>query len=411
MVLEPVLLDVTQTAAAAMERAPHFAQAPGRPILIGHGTGVLNCRCGQSELVRGYDPKNFLAVDFQCAHCGAVTTTPGLSALNTPPAVVVPLDRSAEIPPEGASVPPGRVLAGREELNRLMRIYQPAGPASDVVAFTPDWLDALEADYDRLTNGLLATHLSEAAAAENAKHLSGFARYPLAWAIRILRAGIADPNWGCAASDEASVASTVAAAFRYFTECWSHHPLFPEMAAAAADTGFSLHGMDLFAAAKMLSDAGNRIAFLPSADGSGRVKDFAIAMGPDDRLTCVVDPFNRYEWMPTAQFDVNTLRAEVQERLLASKARINLKRPGMIVLSPGATSGALEQPLVDAIAATFHAQGRRYRHVSAIGVIMGKVAATAEAHVIRFGYSFLPVANPRHTAVKVRIGDSGGATA
>ncbi len=394
-----------------MERAPHFAQAPGRPIFLGHGTGVLNCRCGQSELVRGYDPKNFLAVDFQCAACNAITTTPGLSALNSPPAAVIPLDRSAEIPPEGASIPPGQVLAGREELDRLMRIYQPAGPASDVVAFTPDWLDALEADYDRLTSGLLATDLSEAAAAENTKHLSSFARYPLAWAIRTLRTGIADPHWACAATDEASVASTVAAAFRYFNECWSHHPLFPEMAATAADTGFSLHGLDLFATAKLLSDSGNRVAFLPTHDGSGRVKDFAIAMGPTDRLTCIVDPFSQYEWQPAPQLDFDRLRAEVQERLLASKSRINPKRPGMIVLSPGATSGALEQPLVDAIYATFHTQGRRYRHVSAMSVIMGKIAATSEPHVVRFGYSFLPIPNPRHAAVKVQIGVPGNSNA
>jgi hypothetical protein len=387
-----------------MERAPHFAQAPGRPIFLGQGTGVLNCRCGQSELVRGYDPRNFLAVDFQCANCGAITTTPGLSALSSPPAAVIPLERSAEIPPEGASIPPGQVLAGREELDRLMRIYQPGGPASDVVAVTPDWLDALEADYDRLTNGLLATHLSEVEAAESAKTLSSFARYPLAWAIHTLRAGIADPNWSCAATDEASVASTVAAAFRYFIECWSHHPLFPDMAATAADTGFSLHGLDLFATAKLLSDSSNRIAFMPAHDGSGRVKDFAIAMGPEDRLTCIVDPFNHYEWQPNPRLDSDRLRAEVQERLLAAKYRINPKRPGMIVLSPGATSGALEQPLVDAIHATFQAQGRRHRHVSAMSVIMGKIAATPEPHVVRFGYSFLPIPNPRHAAVKVQIG-------
>ena len=226
---------MTPVVTAPPARAPHFVQTAGRPIFIGQGAGVLNCRCGQSELVRGYDPRNFLAVDLLCASCNAVTTTPGLSALNNPPAVVVPLDRTADTTPEGASLPPGRVLAGREELDRLMHIYLPRDPVSNIVTVTHDWLDSVGADYDRLTGGLLATHLSEIAASDRAG-------YKLAWALQTLRAGIGDPNWACSASAEASVATTMAAAFRYFTDCWSHHPLFPEMAAAAADTGFSLHG-------------------------------------------------------------------------------------------------------------------------------------------------------------------------
>lgn len=404
MVLQPVQLDVTRAVSTPMERAPHFVQAAGRPIFIGHGTGVLNCRCGQSELVRGYDPKNFLAVDLQCATCGAVTTTPGLLALNNPPASVVPLERTAETPPEGATLLAGHVLAGREELDRLMHIYQPGGPASDFVSITGEWLDSVAADYDRLTNGLLETHLSEVAAAEATKPLSGLAKYKLAWALHTLRAGIADPDWACWSSSEASVATTLAAAFRYFTACWSHHPLFPEMAAAAADTGYSLHGLALFATAKVLSDSGNRIAFLPARDGSGRVKDFAIAMGPTDRLTCIVDVFDRYEWPVQRGWTFPELCSAVQERLLASKARINPRHPGMIVLSPGPVQETIEQPLVDAIAATLHTQGRRYRHVSAMSVILAKVAPTQERNTVRFGYSFLPIANPRHAAVTVQIG-------
>jgi hypothetical protein len=388
-----------------MERAPHFVQAAGQPIFIGQGAGLLTCRCGQSELVRGYDPKNFLAVDLQCASCGAVTTTPGLSALNNPPAVVVPLERTAETPPEGASLAPGHVLAGREELDRLMHIYQPRSPVSDSVSITMDWLDAVGADYDRLTGGLLATHLKEIALAEAEKPLSGLARHKLAWALHTLRAGVADRNWTCWGSSSASVATTTACAFRYFTDCWSHHPLFPEMAAAAADTGFSLHGAALFATAKALSDSGNRIAFLPPRDGSGRVKDFVIAMGPSDQLTCVMDRFDQYEWPPERRWTFPDLRAAVQDRLLASKGRIHQKRPGMIVLSPGPTREAIEQPLVDAIFATFHTHGRRYRHVSAVSVILAKIMATQERHTVRFGYSFLPIANPKHAAVTVQVAE------
>ena len=397
---------MTGANAAKMERSPHFVQTDARPVFTGYGTGELRCRCGESVLVRGYDPKNFLAVDFQCSVCGATTTTPGLSALTEPPSAVVPLERTAEAPPEGAKIPAGRVLAGREELDRLMHIYQPRGPESDIVTLSPEWLDTVAAGYDRLTAGLLATHLDTVAALEAEKPLAGLAKHPLAWALHTLRASLSDPTFDCIRTDAGSVATTLTVAFRYFIDCWSHHPLFAEMAAAAADTGFSLHGTSLFAVAKSLSDSGNRVAFLPPRDGTGRVSEFAIAMGPSDRLTCVVDPIPTYEW-PTGRktWEFEQLRTLVLERLLASKARINQKRPGMIVLSPSPTAEALEQPLVDAIFTAFHSHGRRYRHVSAMSLIFPKIAATAERNTERFGYSFLPVPNPQHTAVAVRVGD------
>ncbi len=388
-----------------MARIPHFLQTEGRPVFTGNGTGALSCRCGHSVLVSGYDPANFLAVDFQCASCGAITTTPGLSALNTPPAAVVPLERTADVPPDGSRILPGRVLAGREELERLMHIYQPRGPVSAHLSLSDAWLDSVSADYDRLTGGLLATHLDAVATAEAAKPLSGLTKYKLAWALHSLRAAIRDPDWDCTLTDAGAVATTLTGAFRYFTDCWSHHPLFPDMVAAAADTGFSLHGTSLFAAAKCLSDSGNRIAFMPSHDGSRRVRDFAIAMGPVDRLTCVMDAIDTYAWpIGRTTWEFGGLRAMILQRLLASKGRINQKRPGMVVLSLSPITEALEQPLVDAIITAFHSHGRRYRHVSAMSIIIPKIGTTGERNTVQFGYSFLPIANPRHAAVAIQIG-------
>jgi len=395
----------------ADERPPHFVQTGDEPIFTGRGTGELRCRCGQSVLVRGYDPSDFMGIDLRCASCGAITTTPGLSALKRPPEHVQPVERDAVAPPAGTTVGPDRVLAGREELGRLMELHRPRGPASDLLTVSDAFLDTIAADYDRLTGGALTDHLAAVAAAEAVKPLSGYRMYPLAWAIHTMRGVLRGADWSCAGSSPASVATTVAGAFRYFLDCWSHHPLFPEMAATAADSGFSLHGTALFATAKGLAESGNRIGFVPPRDGSGRLRQFALAMGTGEPLTCVVDRFDRYEWPFGEDWQSADLRQRVQERLLASKGQINVKHPGMIVLSPGATWEQMEQPLVDAIHGAFHAHGRRYRHVTAVSVILAKIKATPNHDTVRFGYSFYPIPNPRQSAIEVKVADVPGATA
>ncbi len=393
----------------ADERQPHFVQTGDEPIFTGQGTGELRCRCGQSVLVRGYDPSNFLGIDLRCAQCGSVTTTAGLSALNRPPEQVVPMDRTAAAPPAGSTVASDQVLAGREELERLMELYRARAPASDRLTVSDAFLDAIAADYDRLSGGLLADHLAAVAASEATRPLTGYRPYPLAWAIHTLRAVMRSPDWSCTATPPASVATTVAGAFRYFLDCWSHHPLFPAMAATAADSGFSLHGAALFATAKCLADSGNRVGFVAPRDGSGRLRQFALAMGDGVPLTCAMDVFDRYEWPLGEDWRGANLYERLVDRLPATKGQINLRHPGMIVLSPGATWEQMEQPLVDAIHDTFHSHGRRYRHVTAISVILAKVLPTPAADTVRFGYSFYPVPNPRQSAIEVKVADVPGA--
>ncbi len=394
----------------ADERQPHFVQTGDEPIFTGQGTGELRCRCGQSVLVRGYDPGNFLGIDLRCAQCGAITTTAGLSALSRPPEQVLPVERTAATPPSGSTIAPDQVLAGREELERLMELHRPRGPESDRLTVSDAFLDAIAADYDRLSGGLLAEHLAAVAASETAKPLSGYRPYPLAWAIHTLRAVIRSPDWSCTATSPASVATTVAGSFRYFLDCWSHHPLFPAMAATAADTGFSLHGAALFATAKCLVESGNRVGFVPPRDGSGRLRQFALAMGDGAPLTCAMEVFDRYEWPLGEEWRGADLHQRVVERLLASKGQINLRHPGMIVLSPGATWEQMEQPLVDSIHGAFHSHGRRYRHVTAISVILAKVLPTQAHDTVRFGYSFYPIPNPRQSAIEVKVADVPGVT-
>ena len=58
--------------------APHFIQVGDAPAFTGVGGSDLVCRCGQSTLIKGYLPANFLAIRIRCFRCGAITGTPGL---------------------------------------------------------------------------------------------------------------------------------------------------------------------------------------------------------------------------------------------------------------------------------------------------------------------------------------------
>ncbi len=389
-----------QAGAPPVSRPPHFVQTAGAPVFIGQGNGALTCRCGQSELVRGYDPRAFLAVDFQCAACGAITTTPGLSALATPPTSIIPLERIGETSAHGTPIQAGAVLAGREEIDRLTMLYQPRQQPTPEMTVSAAFLDAMEADYDRLTGGLLAEHTAALNAADGGV-APGLKTHALLWALRTLRTDLGQPGWSCAGTDAYAVATAHIGAFRYFTDCWSHHPLFPMMAKAAADTGFSLHGLAPYAAAKALADSGNRVGFSVPQDGSERVRDFHIAIGPNERMACVIDVFDRFEWPNTPLPSAATVHAAVRERLEASKARVNLKHPGMLILSPGPFDTSLDQPTVDAIIDLMRTQGRRYRGLSGMGIILAKVKASWQPDTVAFGYTFYPWPNPRYTGAGV----------
>ena len=45
-----------------------------------------------------------------------------------------------------------------------------------------------------------------------------------------------------------------------------------------------------------------------------------------------------------------------------------------------------------------------------MSVILAKIMATQERNTVRFGYSFLPIANPKHVAVTVQVADPNKVT-
>ena len=74
---------------------------------VGVGGRDLICRCGQSILVKGYLPANFLAIRIKCFRCGAITATPALAEGEILSRSAVGIERN-EVP----AVVPARVPRG-----------------------------------------------------------------------------------------------------------------------------------------------------------------------------------------------------------------------------------------------------------------------------------------------------------
>ena len=93
------------------------------------------------------------------------------------------------------------------------------------------------------------------------------------------------------------------------------------------------------------------------------------------------------------------------EAMASVQGSINRLRPGILVLSPGAVEGTLEQLFVDSIVAALGSHGKRHRGLAAVSVIFPKIRMTNKRREARFGYSFYPVANRNHSlGQSVRIG-------
>jgi hypothetical protein len=380
-----------------VDAVPHFVQRGDAPVFVADGTDTLACRCGRSTLVQFYDPARFLAIDIQCGQCGAITSTPGLPDGAASPAAVVAARRGGETPPSTTRLAGGTAIIGQEELERLTALYQPRTPASNLYAITDATLDSIAAAYDRLTDGLFADHLA-AVQRDAAGPFPGLRAFPLAWAIAHLRARLRDPGWsGCFATDADAAATVHVAALHHFIACWSGHPLFAAMTTHAAQGRFSLHALAPFAAAKCLADLGNRIAF-PLPDGTpARVSGFAIAVGPTDQVAVHVDLFDPFEWPHGKPWTPPILHAAVEEVLAGTQARINLRRPGLLLLSPGVAKDDFDPSLIEAIRHAVQAKGRRHRGLMAMGTILLRLQPTAKPDEARFGYGLFPIAN-RHYA-------------
>ena len=378
-----------------MALVPHYRQYKGIPAITGAGFGLLGCDCGQSLLIAGYEAGNFLNIAIRCAICGRTTETPGLPEGATPPPAVTLVERGAENPP--STVAGGMVLISREEMERLAALYQPRSTDTDPLVISDELLDDVEIQRRHWTGSHLGSPLDRSPATYNDR--------PLDWAVAHFRTRLRDPEWMSFSADSDMLAVAVIAAFRDLFSSWAHHPLFGAMVGTAAAQGFSFHALAIFGAAKSLVSSGNRIGFAPTQGPAPRIVSFQLMLGAQEQMSVAVNRFDRFEWPNGGQATPQAVRAAVIEAMASVQGTINRLRPGMLVLSGGASEGSFDQLLVDSIVAAVASHGKRHRGLAAVSAIFPKVSLTGRHREARFGYSFYPVANRNHSiGQSVRIG-------
>jgi hypothetical protein len=371
----------------------HFVQGGDGPILIGSGRGTLACSCG-NILVEGFDAARFLAIGIRCARCLAVTTTDGLADGELPPRSAIVAAPSAEPRMTAMTVPPDVSVVGQEEMGRLQALFQPASP-DHTYTVSDALLDEAVAAFERHVGGALPGGV---AASDNP--FAGLRQHALGWAVRHLRGRLRSETWACLEDAPTANAVVHVTGFLHFVATWARHPLFPAMVATAGDRGFSLQGLARFAAAHCLTMMRNRISFPPPSGYPGRIEAFSVVTGPGDGITdegvgVHVEVFDRFEFPFGRAWDQAGLQAAVSEVLGAAQGRINLRHPGVLVLSPGTALAGFDEALIEAVKASVQGLGRRNRGLMAVAPVVLRLQPLADAHSVRFGYGFFPIAN-RH---------------
>jgi hypothetical protein len=365
----------------------HFVQGGEAPILIGAGTGTLACTCGNT-LATGYDPDRVLGIGIQCARCGTVTATAPLPEGIMPTASAIIAEPSPEPRTTSMTVPRGVSVIGRTEMDRLQALFRPLTPADNVYQMSPERVDAAAAAYERHVGAALPAIAPE-------QPFQGLQEHALGWAVGHLRAQMRDPSWNGIQDNATATAALHLSGFLHFVATWSHHPLFPAMAATAADHGCSLHGLAPFAAAHCLTMMGNRIIFPPPEGYPGRIESFGLFTGPTSGVTVHTDVFDRFEFPFGEPWDHPSLLGAVKAAIERAQGKINVRNPGLLLLSPGSALGGFDGALNKALESAMFSLGRKNRGLMAVAAIVLRQQPTPDPAAVRFGYGFVPANNRR----------------
>ena len=361
----------------------HFVQGGDSPVLIGAGSETLTCACGNA-LIAGYDPLRFLGVAIQCGGCAAVTTTLALPDGQTRPAQVIIAEPSTAPRTDPMTVPAHIAVIGSGEVERLRALYRPRTPASNTYTVTDALLDEAAASFERLCHAALP-----------AIDADGLREHALGWSVGHLRARITAGPWACMEDVPTANAVTHLTGFLHFVATWSHHPLFPAMAATAAERGFSLHGLAPFAAAHAMTMTGSVVNFPTPTGYPGRVESFDVSAAATGTVLVQPAVFDRFELPFGRAWEPASLLAAVSEAIAAAQGRINLRNPGILLLSPGTAMAAFDEALIEAVKAALASLGRKNRGLMAVAPIVLRLQPTPDPLTVRFGYGLFPLVN-RH---------------
>ncbi len=370
------------------------------PAFVGEGRTDLFCRCGQSILIKGYLPANFLAIRVKCFRCGAITATPGLPEGEILPRSAVGIEPNAAPAVVPASVRRGAVLACQDAIIHGYALSRPRDAPAEAILLSRSMLESTAQEYDRLTGGRLVAHMEASPPAMGTVQ----GDYPFAWAVLRLRQRIDQPGWSWLQQNEDALAAMFVVAFQDFLHCWGQHPLLARLAAPLAERGRFLRTMAGFATAKLLFDAGNRVGFVAPTPGHTDVQlHFSTAAGEPLSLAMLAP--DALQWRERGGRSPRVIRSAVVDALASAQGRVNSHNPGVVVLSVSILQPDFDQALVDGIYAAFRAVGRKHRGVAAVSAVMPKVLPAGEPDRVGFGYAFYPIRNPHFAGENpIRLG-------
>jgi hypothetical protein len=269
---------------------------------------------------------------------------------------------------------------------RFQALFQPASP-DHVYRVGPDLLDRADAAF----GGSLAETPAD---------------HRLGSAVRLLRASMEGASGVRATDAPTAAALTQVIGFVHFVATWSRHPLFPAMMATAGERGFDLHGLTPFAAAHCLMMMGNRVRFAEPSGYPQRIEGFDLVTGLADTVGVHVDVFDRFEYPAGRPWDPPSLLTAVGSVVAAAQARINLRNPGVLVLSPGNAQSGFDEALIEAVKEAVAGLGRRNRGLMGVAPVVLRLQALPDPGSVRFGYGIFPIPN-RHYRGENAIGLGG----
>ncbi len=360
-------------------------QAGDGPVLIGDGGGTLACACGQI-LVEGFAAERFLAVAIACGRCGTVTVTDPLPEGVLPPRSALIAAPSAAPREAAMTVPPGVTMVGQAEMARFQAMFLPASP-DNVYRIGPDLLEQADAAF--------GGSLMQAAA-----------DHPLGSVVRLLREAMAHESGGRVSDAPTAAALTQVIGFLHFVATWSRHPLFSAMMATAGERGFDLHGLTPFATAHCLMMMGNRVRFPEPSGYPPRIEGFELVTGPADTVAVHVEVFDRFEYPGGEAWDPPSLLTSVAAAVRAAQGRINLRHPGLLVLSPGNALAGFDEALIAAVKEAVAGIGRQNRGLMGVAPVVLRLQTLPDPGSVRFGYGIFPIPN-RHYRGQNAIGLGG----